>query len=117
MMGIPNTKVDTTDLGYMLEYFSYEGLQTLTPAFKEKMLKRRYAQDADSGDMLDLIYASKCFDVGFVGNWGSVLNIANGALGKGKVPSTTTYNRAVKSVHKLIGDDFDAFSKVGRDVQ
>ena len=117
MMGIPNTKVDTTDLGYMLEYFSYEGLQTLTPAFKEKMLKRRYAQDADSGDMLDLIYASKCFDVGFVGNWGSVLNIANGALGKGKVPSTTTYNRAVKSVHKLIGDDFDAFAKVGRDVQ
>ena len=57
MYGIPNSKTDATDIGYMLEYFAWEGMTTVTPTYKERMLKRRYAQDTESADMLDLIYA------------------------------------------------------------
>lgn len=117
MMGIPNTKADATDIGYMLEYFSYEGQKTLSPTFHDKMLKRRYAQDSDSGDMLDIIYASKCFDLGFVANWGSILGIADSAILSGRMPKTTTYNRLQKSLPKLIEKDYDAFLNVGKDVE
>lgn len=117
VMGIPNTKADASDIGYMLEYFSYEGQQTVSPTFKERMLKRRYAQDSDSGDMLDIIYANKCFDVGFVANWGGILGIADGAVLAGNMPKMSAYNRALKSIPKLIQKDYDAFLNVGKDVE
>lgn len=117
MMGIPNTKADATDVGYMLEYFSYEGQQTISPTFKDRMLKRRYAQDSDSGDMLDIIYANKCFDLGFVANWGGVLSIADGAILAGRLPKTNQYNRLTKSMPKLIDKDYTAFANVGTDAE
>jgi hypothetical protein len=117
MFGIPNTKADASDVGYMLEYFSYEGMNTLTPTYKEKMLKRRYAQDTDSADMLDIIYANKCFDIGYVGKWGNVTTIAATSISAGKMPSMTTFNRVAKSIPKLIQKDYDAYLVVGRDVE
>ena len=117
MMGIPNTKADATDIGYMLEYFSYEGQQTISPTFKDRMLKRRYAQDSDSGDMLDIIYANKCFDLGFVANWGGILSIADGAILAGRLPKTNQYNRLTKSMPKLIDKDYTAFVNVGTDAE
>ena len=117
MFGIPNTKADASDIGYMLEYFSYEGMNTLTPTYKEKMLKRRYAQDTDSADMLDIIYANKCFDIGYVGKWGNVTTIAATSISAGKMPSMTTFNRVAKSIPKLIQKDYDAYLVVGRDVE
>ena len=91
--------------------------QTLSPTFKDRMLKRRYAQDADSGDMLDIIYANKCFDVGFVANWGGILSIADTAILSGKLPKMTAYNRAANSIPKLIQKDYDAFLVVGKDAE
>jgi hypothetical protein len=81
------------------------------------MLKRRYAQDSDSGDMLDIIYANKCFDLGFVANWGGILSIADSAILAGRLPKTNTYNRVVKSMPKLIQKDYDAFAVAGKEVE
>ena len=117
MFGIPNTKADASDVGYMLEYFSYEGMKTLTPTYKEKMLKRRYAQDTDSADMLDIIYASKSFDIGYVGKWGNVTDIAVNNINAGKIPSMSAYNRVAKTIPNLIQKDYDAYLVVGRDAE
>ena len=116
MYGIPNSKTDATDIGYMLEYFAWEGMETVTPTYKERMLKRRYAQDTESADMLDLIYASKCFDVGYVGNWSGVVNQANGSIDSGKLPKMSAYNRLAKTVPTLIEKDYDAYLNAGKEV-
>jgi len=114
LMTVPNTKVDTTDLGYMLEYFSYEGQQTVVPTYKEKMLKRRYAQDTDSADMLDIIYANKCYDVYYVGRWANVIDIANKNIAAGRIPTMSAYNRAAKTIPGLIQKDFDKLALAGK---
>ena len=80
------------------------------------MLKRRYAQDTESADMLDLIYASKCFDVGYVGNWSGVVNQANGSIDSGKLPKMSAYNRLAKTVPTLIEKDYDAYLNAGKEV-
>ena len=115
MIGIPNTKTEATDIGYMMEYFSYEGRETLSPTFKDRMLKRRYAQDKDSGDMLDIIYANKCFDIGYVGNWGNMLGQGDSAVQANRVPKMSAYTRMAKSIPGLIQKDFDALASIGRE--
>jgi hypothetical protein len=116
MVSIPNTKVDATDIGYMAEYFAYEGRETVSPTFKDKMLKRRYAQDKDSGDMLDIIYANKCFDMGFVADWGGILGVGNSAIDSGKLPKSSSYTRAAGRLPALIKLDYDKIVSVGKDV-
>ena len=116
MYGIPNSKTDATDIGYMLEYFAWEGMTTVTPTYKERMLKRRYAQDTESADMLDLIYASKCFDIGYVGNWSGVVTQAASNIKAGRIPKMSSYNRMAKTIPALIDRDYDAYLNVGKDV-
>ena len=114
LFGVPNTKIDTTDLGYMLEYFSYEGMNTVTPAYKEKMLKRRYAQDADSADMLDIIYASKCFDIGYVGNWNNISRLGDSSVENRKIPKMSSINRAGKNIPNLIEKEYETLVNIGK---
>ena len=115
MVAVPNTKKDTADLGYMMEYFAYEGKETVTPTFKEKMLKRRYAQDPDSGDMLDIIYSTKLFDLGFVANWNNIQGVANSAISAGKIPKAAAYTRAAKAIPNLIQQDYEQFLLMGKE--
>ena len=115
MIGVPNTKVDATDIGYMMEYFSYEGRENLSPTFKDRMLKRRYAQDKDSGDMLDIIYANKCFDIGYVGNWGSILSVGDSAVQANRVPKMSAYERSAKTIPNLVQKDYDLLLTMGRE--
>ncbi len=115
MIGIPNTKTDATDIGYMMEYFSYEGRETLSPTFKDRMLKRRYAQDSDSGDMLDIIYANKCFDIGYVGNWSNMLGVGDSSVQANRLPRMNAYTKMAKTVPNLIQKDFDLLASIGRE--
>ena len=100
----------------MAEYFAYEGRETVSPTFKDKMLKRRYAQDSDSGDMLDIIYANKCFDMGFVANWGDMLGMGNSSIDAGRVPKASSYTRASQRLPALIQKDYDKIIAVGKEV-
>ena len=114
--GIPNTKVDTVMIGYMLEYLSYEGRKTVRPAFYDQMLKRRYAQDRDSQEMLDIIFSTKTFDVAFVCNWSGLLNIADSSIRSGKVPGVTPFTRAGRAVAGLIEQEYNDLLNVGVDM-
>ena len=98
----------------MLEYFSYEGMNTVTPAYKEKMLKRRYAQDADSADMLDIIYASKCFDIGYVGNWNNISRLGDSSVENRKIPKMSSINRAGKNIPNLIEKEYETLVNIGK---
>ena len=115
MFCIPNTKADATQLGYMIEYFSYEGMNTITPTFKEKMLKRRYAQDAESADMLDLIYSTKAFDIGHCCNWKDIIGLSRTQIEAGRVPKLSGYNRIKEAVKKEIEEDYLEYLNAGKD--
>lgn len=51
-------------IGIVLEELAYLGEELLTPAYYDKTLQGKYARDAESSEMLDIIFDSLLFDVG-----------------------------------------------------
>lgn len=52
----------------ILEALSAESVSTVTPAFYDVVLDGKAVRDEESKEMLDIIFANKVFDIGFLGN-------------------------------------------------
>ncbi|MBR6553079.1 MAG: extracellular solute-binding protein [Clostridia bacterium] len=66
--GIPGIE----ELGVVIEAIAMKSQEIVTPEFYEVQLKGRDARDNESEAMLDIIYASRCFDLGVCYNWGGI---------------------------------------------
>ncbi len=71
--GIPVTNTDTEKAGWLLDIMGYFSTDTIYTAAIEKNAKTKVVRDADSADMLDIIFSSKCYDLGQFGS--SVYNL------------------------------------------
>ncbi|MBP5231444.1 MAG: carbohydrate ABC transporter substrate-binding protein [Clostridia bacterium] len=71
-MAIPYGVPDVEDLALVLEAVAMKSQQLLTPEFYEVQLKYREFRDNESGEMLDLIFGSRSFDIGGMFNWGGI---------------------------------------------
>ncbi len=67
---IPYNCKDTDMTGAVVEAMAYYSVDTLTPAYYDNALKGRYVRDEESGDMLDIIFATRVYDLGFIFDWG-----------------------------------------------
>ena len=56
--------------GYVTELLAYQGKKLMTPAYYEKTLVGQYTRDEESAEMLDIIFATRVFDVGIYYNLG-----------------------------------------------
>lgn len=69
---ITNTNLDRT--GILTEALAAYSMDTLTPAYYEITLKGKSLRDTDSEAMLDLVFASRLYDLGAVFDWGGFIN-------------------------------------------
>ena len=70
---IPATNIEKLDMTcHLLEALAYESRDTVTKAYYDLNLYTKMARDDESGDMLDIIFSTKRYDLGFVFNWGGV---------------------------------------------
>ena len=72
VMHIPTTTPDVDDLGLVISALAKESKRLVTPAYYDVQLKYRDSRDDESGEMLDLIFASRTFDVADAYNWGGI---------------------------------------------
>ncbi len=68
---VPITAANVTRSGVILEELAYKGRELLTPAYYDKTLNGQYVRDADSSEMLDIIFANLVYDVGIYYNIGT----------------------------------------------
>lgn len=61
---VPSTNADVENTGLFLEAFSYEGYNTVIPAFYENLLKTKSARDDESEEMIDFIFDNLHYDMG-----------------------------------------------------
>lgn len=61
------------DIGIIISALSEKSMELVTPAYYDIQLKYRDAHDEESGEMLDMIFASRSFDLGAGYNWGGIL--------------------------------------------
>ena len=66
LMIMPITVSDPERTGAIVEALCAIGSRDVIPAFYEQSLKTKYTRDDDSEDMIDLIRASRIFDLGYV---------------------------------------------------
>lgn len=67
---VPETAKSFARTGFVLEELSYQGKKTLTPAYYEQTLIGQYTRDEESAEMLDLIFATRVYDIGLYYNIG-----------------------------------------------
>lgn len=87
VMSIPSNIVgeELEDLGLVISAIAELSEYKVTPAYYDVQLKYRDTRDDDSAEMLDIIFASRTFDLGAAYDWGSIVaeymsldtNIAN----------------------------------------
>ena len=73
-MMLPFGVPDVEDLGLIVEALAMNSQKTVTPEFYETQLKYRDTRDNESAAMLDLIFATRSFDLTPVYNWGGLLD-------------------------------------------
>ncbi|NLE12912.1 MAG: hypothetical protein GX628_04445 [Clostridiales bacterium] len=84
---LPVTTKDLDLNGIILEYLAYESKETITKAYYDINLYTKVSRDEDSGDMFDIIFATKLYDIGKVFNWGGLEAIINQSIGSGDFAS------------------------------
>ncbi|MBE6656843.1 MAG: hypothetical protein E7604_00190 [Ruminococcaceae bacterium] len=65
-VSIPVTNNEPEKAGLILEALAYYSVDSLTHAYYDTALNNRYVRDEDSGEMLDIIFASRVYDFGFI---------------------------------------------------
>jgi len=73
-MMLPFGVPDVEDLGLIVEALAMNSQKLVTPEFYETQLKYRDTRDNESAAMLDLIFATRSFDLTPVYNWGGLLD-------------------------------------------
>ena len=69
---IPEGTPDLDELGLAISAIAEQSKLYVTPAYYDVQLKYRDSRDDESGEMLDLIFASRTFDLGCYYNWGGI---------------------------------------------
>ena len=68
LYSVPKSSFSAEELartGYITQALAYESLYTLTPAYYEQTLQNKVSRDVESSRMLDLLFATRCYDFGW----------------------------------------------------
>jgi hypothetical protein len=72
LLGVPRSADDLDRVSIILEALSAESRYTLQPAYYDVVLQRKYTRDEESGEMLDIIFNSRVYDIGGMYSFGNV---------------------------------------------
>jgi len=67
---MPYGNADKTNASILAEALAYEGKNTVTPAYYEKTLIGKSTRDEESADMLDIIFDTRVYDLGWYYQFG-----------------------------------------------
>ena len=85
---IPKSATDLERTGAIIEALSAEGYYTLREAYYDNVLKSKGARDEESSAMLDMIFANRIYDLGYMYDWGGLVAAVNALEMDGNISST-----------------------------
>ncbi|MCR5262957.1 MAG: hypothetical protein K6D94_03715 [Clostridiales bacterium] len=80
--------------GAVLEALAYQSVDTLTVAYYDNALKTRYVRDEESGAMLDIIFATRVYDLGFMMDVGGLSSLVGSLYSKKSTDFASAYAKA-----------------------
>lgn len=105
---VPKTTEDMERTGIILEALSAESLYTLTPAYYDVTLKTKAARDEESSAMLDIIFASRVFELGNFYGWGGIFDLPGSQSAAGKTDIVSAVEGKMKTVNTAMEKTINA---------
>ena len=107
-----STKGDVLDVAsFVVEAMAIESVETIVPAYYDICLKGRYADDAESAAMLDIITTSVSSDYAEILGWGGFKTAIQDAISAG-TPIASVIQRNAPMTKKAIQKSLDDFAKL-----
>lgn len=76
---IPATASDISRVGTIMEAMAQVSEHILTPAYMDVSLVGKFIRDNESEEMIELVLATRSYDLGAIYQWGNSFSIFNGA--------------------------------------
>ena len=112
LISVPMTVTDPDRSGLILEALAAYGKQEISPVYLDTLVMVKSVRDEDSAEMLQLIFDSQVFDVGYFFNWGNTLNETMNLLNTRSTNIVSKLESISKKVEKDVQATIDAFSAV-----
>ena len=111
VLSIPTTNTAPDDAGFLFEAMAADSLNNLTPAYFDVVLTDKYARDAQSVRMLDLILDSVVMDNANIFSWASIESTVADAIYKGGAIASTVEKR-IKALNTAINKTVTAIQEI-----
>ena len=105
---VPKTTEDMERTGIILEALSAESMYTLTPAYYDVTLKTKAARDEKSSAMLDIIFASRVFELGNFYGWGGIFDLPGSQSAAGKTDIVSAVEGKMKTINAAMEKTINA---------
>ncbi|MFA6948260.1 MAG: ABC transporter substrate-binding protein [Eubacteriales bacterium] len=109
---VPYNCKDTEIVGLLLEALAYSSVDTLTVAYYDNALKTRYIRDDESADMLDIIFATRVYDLGFIFDWGGAGSLITNMFSQKKNEFASSYAKIADKAAAKMQETIDAFDAI-----
>jgi hypothetical protein len=112
LLGVPKSVQDVEKASIILEALAAESKYTLQPAYYDVVLQRKYVRDEESGEMLDIIFSSRVYDIGGVYSFGNVFLDFITLAAKNDRNVVSYYEKKIGSMEKAINKVVDIFQSM-----
>ena len=112
LIGMPVTNTDYERTGTILELMGWKSREVLTPAFYETTLKGKYFRDDESGEMLDIIFSSRVYDIGYYSNWGGLHTRLESMSSNKSDNFASVFASIESSVDEAVTETIDAYKNI-----
>jgi hypothetical protein len=102
MLGVPKSATDLDRTSVILEALSAESRYTLQPAYYDIVLQRKFTRDEESGEMLNIIFNTRVYDIGGVYSFGDIFAGLNGLAKAGDRNIVSFYETKSAAIDKAI---------------
>jgi len=109
---VPVGQENPSRTGSILEALAAESMYTLLPAYYDIALKGKYVRDEESEEMLDLIFGTKIFDLGWIYQIGGYNENIMNQLRNNKKEFTSMYEKGLGKADRDIEKINAAFDEI-----
>jgi len=110
-VSVPITQPDLEKTGIVLEYMAGISMYELTPAYYDVALTAKQLRDNESAEMLDIILASRAYDLGYIYDWGGLCSSIANLINNGSTNVASTYAAAEKKLNKEIEKTIEKYTE------
>ena len=107
---IPITVPNFERTGIITDALAAESLYIVIPAYYDVQLKTKMARDEESGEMLDIIYKGRIFDLGLLYDWGGFPSAFSGAMQSNATDIVSRVDRIEERIKTALENTVDAYA-------